>query len=265
MGERDTSIGPLTPEQLAQINRLATVARFVSALAHELNNSLQVMGGLIELLAERDDLPQDALLRIERIGAHADQAGGKIKQVVSFVRAPAASPARVDLAAIVDRALVLRSYELERAGIRTVRAVTTELFAVRGSARDLEQAVLNLLANAQEALAAAETRELRIGMTRIDRRVRLSVTDTGPGVPSELRQRIFEPFFTTHPASGAVGLGLTVAAHTAAAHAGRLSLLDQGPGATFVLDLPQETEDSPRPADGHEDGVITTFRNVTGP
>ena len=54
MAEGDTS-GPLSPEQLAQINRLATVARFVSSLAHELNNSLQVMGGLIELLAERDD------------------------------------------------------------------------------------------------------------------------------------------------------------------------------------------------------------------
>ncbi len=241
MAEGDTS-GPLSPEQLAQINRLATVARFVSSLAHELNNSLQVMGGLIELLAERDDLPQDALLRIERIGTHADQAGGKIKQVVSYVRAPAEPHARVDLGALVDRALTLRSYELERAGIRTVRAVAEHRFAVRGSARDLEQAVLNLLANAQEAIAGADTRELRIGMTRTAGRVRLSVTDTGPGVPPGLRERIFEPFFTTHPASGAVGLGLPVAAHTAAAHGGRLSVLDEGPGATFVLDLPEDAE-----------------------
>ena len=241
MAEGDTT-GPLSPEQLAQINRLATVARFVSSLAHELNNSLQVMGGLIELLAERDDLPQDALLRIERIGTHADQAGGKIKQVVSYVRAPAEPHARVDLGALVDRALTLRSYELERAGIRTVRAVAEQRFAVRGSARDLEQAVLNLLANAQEAIAGAETRELRIGMTRTAGRVRLSVTDTGPGVPPGLRERIFEPFFTTHPASGAVGLGLPVAAHTAAAHGGRLSVLDEGPGATFVLDLPEDAE-----------------------
>jgi len=241
MAEGDTS-GPLSPEQLAQINRLATVARFVSSLAHELNNSLQVMGGLIELLAERDDLPQDALLRIERIGTHADQAGGKIKQVVSYVRAPAEPHARVDLGALVDRALTLRSYELERAGIRTVRAVAEQPFAVRGSARDLEQAVLNLLANAQEAIAGADTRELRIGMTRTAGRVRLSVTDTGPGVPPGLRERIFEPFFTTHPASGAVGLGLPVAAHTAAAHGGRLSVLDEGPGATFVLDLPEDAE-----------------------
>jgi signal transduction histidine kinase len=242
MAAGDTTVVPLTPEQLAQINRLATVARFVSALAHELNNSLQVMGGVIELLAERDDLPQDALLRIERIGAHADQAGAKIKQVVSYVRTPAEPHTRVDLGAIVERALTLRSYELERAGIRTVREVTAERAAVRGSARDLEQAVLNLLANAQEAIAAADTRELRVGMTRTAGRVRLAVTDSGPGVPAELRQRIFDPFFTTHSSTGAVGLGLTVAAHTAAAHGGRLSLADKAPGATFVLDLPADAE-----------------------
>jgi C4-dicarboxylate-specific signal transduction histidine kinase len=242
MAERDTTIQPLTPEQLAQINRLATVARCVSALAHELNNSLQVMGGLIELLAERDDLPQDAILRIERIGSYADQAGDKIRQVVSYVRAPAELHARVDLSAIVDRAVALRSYELERAGIRIVREVPAERFTVRGSARDLEQAVLNLLANAQEAIAASETRELLIEMTRTAGRVRLCVTDTGPGVLPELRDRIFEPFFTTHASSGAVGLGLSVAAHTAAAHAGGLSLANEGPGAMFVLDLPEEAE-----------------------
>src|SRR5688500_19203232 len=113
MAEGDTTLQPLSPEQLAQINRLATVARCVSALAHELNNSLQVMGGLIELLAERDDLPQDAILRIERIGPHADQAGGKIREVVSYVRAPAEPHARVGLGAIVDRAVAWRAYELE--------------------------------------------------------------------------------------------------------------------------------------------------------
>jgi signal transduction histidine kinase len=79
-------------------------------------------------------------------------------------------------------------------------------------------------------------------MTRTSGRIRLSLTDTGPGVPAALRQRIFEPFFTTHSSTGAVGLGLTVAAHMAEAHGGRLSLLDEGSGATFVLDLPAGAE-----------------------
>ena len=232
----------LSSEQLARINRVATVARFVSSLAHELNNSLQVMGGLIELLADRADLPPDVRGRIERIGEQADRASDRIRQVASFVREPATAAAQVDLSALVERALALLSYELGRSGIQVEWAYPDDACVVRGSARELRQAVLNLLANAQEAIAGADTRELRIGMTRTAGRVRLSVTDTGPGVPPGLRERIFEPFFTTHPASGAVGLGLPVAAHTAAAHGGRLSVLDEGPGATFVLDLPEDAE-----------------------
>jgi signal transduction histidine kinase len=228
----------LTPEQLAQINRLATIARFVSALAHELNNSLQVMGGLVELLAERDDLPADVLVRIGRIGAQADRASGKIRQVVSYVREPDQSWARLDLGSVVDRALTLRSYELGRAGVAVMWDLPVERFPVHGSARDLQQAVLNLLANAQEALAGAAARELTVGLARFGSSVRLSIGDTGPGVDAELRDRIFDAFFTTHAATGAVGLGLTVAAYTAAAHGGRLALVNDGPGATFVLELP---------------------------
>ena len=231
---------PLSLEQLAQVNRLATVARFVSALAHELNNSLQIVGGLVELLADRDDLPPDVLVRIGRIGTQADRATGKIKQVVGYIREPARTGERVDLGAIVDRALTLRSYELERAGIAVLWDMPVERVVVRGTARDLQQAVLNLLANAQEALAGASTRELHVALARGADTVQLSVGDTGPGVAVELQERIFEPFFTTRAAEGAMGLGLTVAAQTAAAHGGSLSLEDHGPGATFVLNLPED-------------------------
>ena len=237
---QDTTIPSLTPEHLAQVNRLATVARFVSALAHELNNSLQIISGVVELLSERDDLPPDVLVRMGRIGTQADRASGKIKQVVGYVREAARPGERLDLGAIVDRALMLRSYELGRAGIAVLWDIPVERIAVRGSARDLLQAVLNLLANAQEALAGAATRELHVNVTRDAGALRLSIADTGPGVPAGLRERIFDPFFTTRAADGAMGLGLTVAAHTAAGHGGRLSLSDRGPGATFVLDLPED-------------------------
>jgi len=76
----------LDDRQLAQLNRLTTIARSVSALAHELNNSLQVMGGLVELLGDRPDVPADAAVRIERIGGQADKAGAVIRQVLAFTR-----------------------------------------------------------------------------------------------------------------------------------------------------------------------------------
>jgi C4-dicarboxylate-specific signal transduction histidine kinase len=240
MADASGITSPLTPEQLARINRVATAARFVSALAHELNNSLQVMSGLVELLADREDLPADVLLRIERIGTHADRASDTIRQVVSYVRERPQAAERLHLGAIVDRALRLRSYELGRAGVAIAWHLPGESFAVRGSASDLHQAILNLLANAQEALADAPARRLGVDLTRTGDRIRLSVTDTGPGVPTDVRQRIFDPFFTTHPETGALGLGLTVASHIAAAHGGDLSLADGTASATrFVLELPE--------------------------
>jgi C4-dicarboxylate-specific signal transduction histidine kinase len=228
----------LSREQLARINRTATVARFVSSLAHELNNSLQVMSGLVELLVERNDLPPDVHARIESIGAQADRASDRIRQVASYVREPGVAEERVDLGVLVERALALRSYELARSGIDVQWASPGGAWAVRGSARELRQAVLNLLANAQEALADSASRVLRVQLTRATGILRLTVADSGPGVAADLRERIFDPFFTTRGAAGALGLGLTVAAHTAAAYGGRLVLERERPGASFLLELP---------------------------
>ena len=97
----------LTPEQLARINRVATIARFVAGLAHEMNNSLQIIGGLVELLGDRADLPADAALRVGKVGAQADRAGAAIRQVLAFVRDPGGDRRTVDLGSIVDRALAL--------------------------------------------------------------------------------------------------------------------------------------------------------------
>ena len=174
MNDRNDTITPaLTAEQLAQVNRLATVARFVSALAHELNNSLQIMSGLVELLVDREDLPADVLVRLGRVGAQADLASGKLKQVIGYVREPATEGERLELGTIVDRALTLRSYELGRSGISVGWELPLERFPVRGNRRDLQQAVLNLLANAQEALAPAPTRELHVHLAQSGGVIRL--------------------------------------------------------------------------------------------
>ena len=240
-GPGATSQVTLDSSRLAQINRLTTIARFVSGLAHELNNSLQVMGGLAELLADRADIPPDAVVRIRQIGGQADRASGVIRQVLGFVRDPGGDGGAVDLGAVVERALALRRYQLGRARIEvTWDARPQERCRVSGRERAIEQVVLNLLVNAEEALDGQADRRVSLALARAAGRVRLAVSDTGPGVPPDLRERIFEPFFTTRSSSRAVGLGLTVGAAIAAALGGTLALGDAGPGATFVLDLPEQ-------------------------
>jgi signal transduction histidine kinase len=222
-----------------QINRLATVARLVAGLAHELNNSLQVMSGLVELLSDRSDLPPDVVLKLQKIGGQADKAGAAVRDVLGYSRDAIPAPAAVDAAAIVESAVALRRYHLGRAGIAVQVDAPRARYRVAARTRDLVQLVLNLILNAEDALTQAPSRELRVRVAGDDRRVQIVVTDTGAGVPAAIRDRIFEPFFTTHDAARALGLGLTAARQLADEYGGTVTLAEGTPGGTtFIVDLP---------------------------
>jgi signal transduction histidine kinase len=230
---------PLSPARLGQLNRLATAARMIAGLAHELNNCLQVVGGLVELLADHPDLPPDAAARISKIGTQTDKATAAIRQVLGYTRELGADQARAELAGVVGRALALRRYNLGRAGI-TVTADVPAGVQVRGDEKRVLQIVLNLLLNAEDALAGQSRKDLRLDAAVRGGRVEFQVRDSGPGVPAEIRDRIFEPFFTTRADPRAVGLGLPVARSLAAEVGGAITLASGEPGETiFVVDLPQ--------------------------
>ena len=224
--------------QLGQLNRLATSARLVAGLAHELNNSLQVVSGLVELLVDHSAVPPDVAARITKIGAQADKATFTIRQVLGYTREGVAEQTRTDVASAVERALALRRYNLERAGIAVTSDVPPGL-AAGADDRGLVQIVLNLVLNAEDALAAQSRRDLHIAGDVVDGRVRVTVRDTGHGVGGDVRDHIFEPFFTTRTDARAVGLGLPVAQAIAMACGGSLVLADGQPGSTtFVVELP---------------------------
>src|SRR6185503_17186328 len=110
MADEVNALSGLDLKQLRQINRLATAARMVAGLAHELNNSLQVVSGLVELLGDRTDLPAEALARIQKIGVQADKATSAIRQVVTYTRELGEETAAVNLAALAEQTLALRRY-----------------------------------------------------------------------------------------------------------------------------------------------------------
>ena len=231
----------LDPPQLVRLNRLATMARLVAGLAHELNNTLQVVSGLVELLADRSDLPPDALVRLQKIGGQADKATTAIRQVLGYTRDVTTVEAGiVDLSTVVEQVLALRRYQLGRLGI-AVSVDRPQLMNcnVRGDERQLAQALLNLVMNAEEALTGQAHRQLRIALAPMDSAIQVHVEDSGPGVADEIRSRIFMPFFTTRATDRSVGLGLPVSQALVEASGGHLWLSPQTPGATFVIELPK--------------------------
>ncbi len=239
MTTSDDNVTGLTPDQLRQINRLATMAQMVAGLAHELNNSLQVVGGLVELLGDGAGLPPDAQVRVRKIGGQTEKASSAIRQVLAYARESQAAAGRSDLGAVAGKALALRAYHLERARIAVRTDLPSPPVLVQGDERTVLQIVLNLILNAEDALAGQPRRELRLTVDRNAAVGTITVADTGHGIEDGIRVRIFEPFFTTRRGERAVGLGLPVARQLAAHAGGQVQLRDTAPGATtFVVELP---------------------------
>lgn len=232
---------PALPDaaRLLQINRLATSARLVAGLAHELNNALQVVGGTVELLGDRADIPTDARARIHKIAGQAEKAGAAIRQVLAFTDEGAGQPGRVDLGALIQQAVAVRRYSIGRAGITVTLDLPSTPLEVTADSRALLQVLLNLVINAEEALATQPHRVLTIAARRDATATRVAVSDTGHGVPRALLERIFEPFFTTRSGERTVGLGLPAARALARQFGGQVTL-EQAEGATttFVVTWP---------------------------
>jgi len=232
----------LTLDDLVYINRMTTVGQVLPNVAHELNNALQIVGGLVEMIGARADLPRDVLDKIARIGAQSSRATVMIRDLVAFSRRDEGGVRLVDLGRIVEGALAMRRYHLSRARI----AVTTEAAAgaafALADAHALHQVLLNLLINAEHSMAGRQGGTLAVVVSADPDAVTVTVEDNGPGVPPDLRRRVAEPFFTTK--GHAAGLGLTVAAALMERDGGALSLdhLPDG-GTRAVMRLPAR----PRP------------------
>lgn len=228
----------LTPDDYVVLNRSATIARLLSGVAHEVNNALQVIGGSVELL---DDvlLPEQARVRIGRIRTQHDRAATVVHNLMTFARERPDGVARVPLRELLTRAVGLRAYAAGRAGLRIDLGLPEgQALHVLGNAMALQQAVLNLIANAEQALAGVPDGTIRVELVGEAGVLAVRVADNGPGVPPALREQVFEPFFTTRPRTEAVGLGLTAAREVARRAGGSLTLEETAVGASFVLRLP---------------------------
>jgi PAS domain S-box-containing protein len=235
---RDTTEELRLREQLVRGERLSALGEFVSGVAHEINNPLQSIIGSLELVL---DQPIESPLRgdIERARFEAGRAGRIVRNLLRFVRQAPNERLLLDLNEIVKATMNVRAYELEMAGIQIREEYAPLLPLVLANREEIQQVILNLVMNAQQAMsdpAGARMLSVRTFMTGEDAVV--EVRDTGPGIPTELAGRIFEPFFTTNSAGAGPGLGLSLSLGIATAHQGQLELIPAASGCCFRLTLP---------------------------
>ena len=233
-------------DQIVRSERMSAIGELVSRVAHELNNPLQSIIGTAQAVlgGARDPAVQADL---ERVRHEADRAGSIVRNLLAFVRKTAGERVLLDLNEVVQSAVRLRVYGVEISGIEVREEYAPNLALVNANRDEIQQVVVNLIMNAQQAMTAAGVRGVLGVRTAMEKDgVIVDVRDDGPGIPPEVAGRIFEPFFTTRSVGSGSGLGLSVAFGIATAHGGTLELISTERGACFRLTLPGSGFPGPR-------------------
>ena len=230
--------------RLRHSERLALMGRTLSVVAHEVGTPLHSVAGHLELL--RQELPAPVREgavehRLTVIQAQLVRVTETIERLLAASRRPSGERVLLDLNDRLGEVLDLVSPGLSAGPVRVETDLSRTLPAVAGDAHQLEQAFLNIVTNALDAMAAggvlrvATEPELREGR----RWAVVRVSDSGPGIPEEHLTHIFEPFFTTKEAGKGVGLGLFITHQVVREHGGEIDVeTAEGKGATIVLAFP---------------------------
>ena len=236
--------------RLAQSEKLAALGQFVAGVAHEINNPLQgVLGNVELLLRSSTDAGQRADLR--RILHEADRAAKIVRNLLVFSGVRRTVQRRLTVEGLISRVLTGRRASLAERNIEVIRRHPDRRPSVLGDALMLQQAILNILVNAEHAIADAATSgriEISTELGAGGRMVVTRIRDSGPGIDGAVLSRIFDPFFTTKDVNKGTGLGLTIAYGIVKDHGG--TLLAANPpdgGAQFTIELPVAERDAGAP------------------
>jgi len=228
----------LARESLVRSEKLATVGRLASGLAHEVGNPLGAIAGYLELARAR--LPAgahpDLVDALARMGAAAERIDRTVRDLLDFARPAPPVLAPLSLAAAVDAAARLARVQTRFREVELVRALPDDLPRILADEHHLAQVLLNLLLNAGDALEGRGEVRLSARSAEEGRWVLLLVEDSGPGIPAADLPRVFDPFFTTKEPGAGTGLGLAICHRIMESFGGEITARNgEARGAVFEL------------------------------
>jgi signal transduction histidine kinase len=225
-------------QALVRSEKMSAFGQLSAGIAHEVRNPLAGILGHTQLLMRRVKSDDPAMNSLDLIARETRRCSDIIANLMRFARQDKPHFLPLEINAVVDAALSIVDHQLSLHGIGIVREAGQQLPPVSGDFNQLQQVLVNLAINAQQAMGE-ERGELRVRTRSDGGQVIIEVQDTGPGMAPEVQARIFEPFFSTKPAGQGTGLGLSVSYGIIEAHGGRIEVRSSaGEGATFLISLP---------------------------
>jgi len=229
--------------QIIQMDRLSNIGQLAGGIAHELNNPLVGVLGMAQILYEK--LPADSPLRnyVEKIEQAALRCRESVARLLQFSRQKEYEYTEIDVAEIVNNVLFIADSELKAQNVRVITLFSDNLPKIKVSVPHVQQALLNIINNAIQAMENVDTKILQIKtyLSKDENEyVCIEVQDTGCGIKKENLDFLFDPFFTTKDKTKFAGVGLAITKDIILHHKGKITVYSEGEnkGARFTIWLP---------------------------
>jgi len=238
----DITDAALLQAKLAHSEKMATIGRLVSGVAHEVNNPLAAILGFTDLLLENPEMPDSAREDLGIILRETQRTKDIVQDLLSFARQRPVRRELVQINQVLRQTIKLRSYDFASHGVEVKEDFEESLAPALGDSQQLQQVFLNILNNAYDAVQETRRRGLiSIRTRRAEDMVEVAISDNGQGISDP--QRIFDPFYTTKQPGKGTGLGLSICYGIVRAHGGEIQCWnDEAGGSTFVVRVPVATE-----------------------
>jgi len=239
-------------ERLAQAEKLAAIGELASGVAHELNqplNHINITCQLLNKIAEKKKIDKPGLLEeVKVISENVDRAVEIIKNLRDFSRKESSEIYPVNVGKAIRNSVKMFGSQLKVRNINLVIEIPPGRVMIIGALNRLSQVIINLIANARDALDTVEDgREkiISIEVEDFEREAVIRVKDSGPGIPDSIKKEIFNPFFTTKPPGKGTGIGLSIVYKIIQEFGGKLEVeSEDGSGASMILTLLKPPEPS---------------------
>jgi PAS domain S-box-containing protein len=224
---------------MIQSEKMAGIGQFAAGVAHDINNPIAVILGFSQSLIPRYAEGDPLMMPLKAMEREALRCKALVQTLLAFSRNQKSEVTITlqDLPKVTDEALALVVTLARSKKVELKRIFEKDLPPIPMDSQQIQQVIINLCTNAIDAMPSGGT--ITLGLAKQEDAVVISVTDTGTGIPPEVRERMFEAFFTTKEVGKGTGLGLSLISDIVKKHQGKINVQsDMGRGTTFTISLP---------------------------